>query len=89
MKFTVKIFGWNSRILGENSPHCDSHSAVESDTRSDTQGDTQSAVSDTQSAVIIAESAVVWIGISFCLNRGFSRILLMTRILRGILVAFA
>ncbi len=62
VKFTVKFCGWNSRILGESAQHCDSQSAVESDTQSDTQSVSQSAVSDTQSVLIIAESAVVWIG---------------------------
>ncbi len=63
VKFTVKIFGWNSRLFGESAQHCDTQSAVESDSESDSESDTQSAVSDTQSAVIIAESAVV------CLNQ--------------------
>ncbi len=62
VKGTVKFCEWDRPNLSENAQHCDSHSAVESDTQSDSHSDTQSAVSDTQSAVIIAESAVV------CLN---------------------
>ncbi len=63
MKGTVKFCGWDSRIFGENAPHCDSQSAVESDSESDSESVSQSAESDTQSVLIIAESAVV------CLNQ--------------------